>query len=341
MFFKYLRLFARKFFYVSILTNMTEVSLLNRKFVSAMQERIAHRATLVQTIAELLDVDRDAVYRRLRGDVGFSFAEMAIIARRLGISLDDIAGIDTAQCNIRLAFMKHIDPSEVDYAISEEYINALKFIKDEPETKIMEGGNLFPNYLFFDYEYITRVIMFRWSQSSYFGKRLPFHEVIIPERMRNLQKQVCLYARHVKSTTYVWDIMVFEYFTSSVKFYAQQRLIEKEDVALIKKDLNLFLNDLEKLAVTGKHKETGNEVSIYVGELNAYSNFGYIEAKNLRISLFRAFLLNSFSSLEGLLFDEISSWLHSAQRMTTLISVSGEKIRSEFFEAQREIVNTL
>ena len=307
-----------------------------------MQKRISHKATLANTITDLLDIDKDAVYRRLRCEVSFSFVEMAVIARKLGISLDEIAGVDTEQClPIRLSLTKHIDPSEVDYAMFNDYINTLKFVKDEPDSKIMEGGNLFPNYLFFDYEYITRAIMFRWSQNSYFGQSLPFHEITIPDRMRDLQKQACFYARHVKSTTYVWDSMIFEHFVASVKFYAKVRLIKKEDIALIKNDLTAFLNVLEEMAVTGKHKETGNEVSIYVGELHVEANFGYIESNNLRISLFRAFLLNSFSSFENLLFDEINSWLHSAQRFTTLISVSGEKIRNDFFETQRKIIDTL
>ena len=307
-----------------------------------MQERITHKATLVNTITELLGIDKDAVYRRLRGEVAFSFAEMALIARRFGISLDVLAGIETAQCkSIRLAFTKHIDPSEVDYAMFDEYINALKFIKDEPETKIIDGGNLIPNYLYFDYDYLTRVYMFKWSQHSYFGKSLPFHEVVIPERMRDLQIQSCFYARHIKSTTYVWDSRIFELFVSTVKFYAKVRLIREEDVALIKNDLAALLNEIEEIAVTGKYKDTENEVLIYVGDIHADSNFGYIESKNMRISQYKAFVFNAFSSFESLFSDEIISWLQSAQRLTTLISVSGEKTRTEFFNTQRELIDTL
>jgi len=321
---------------------MQESNLLYGKFISTVQEKITHRATLVNTISELLNIDRDAVYRRLRGKVNFSFAEMAIIARRLGISLDNLAGIDTAQCkSIRLAFMKHIDPTEIDYVISEEYINALKFIKDEPDTKIMEGGNIFPNYIYFDYEYITRVLIFWWSQNSFDGKRLPFHEVIIPDRMRVLQKQACFYARHIKSTTLLWDYRIFEQFVAIIKFYANVRLINEEDVALIKNELFVFVNDMEEMAVTGKYKETGNKVSIYIGNIHADANFGYIESKNMRITTYWAFLLNAFSSFESLFFEEIRAWLQSAQRLTTLISVSGEKLRTGFFNTQREIIDTL
>ena len=313
-----------------------------QQFMSTMQNIIPQRANLANTITELLSIDKDAVYRRLRGDVDFSFVEMAIIARKLGISLDDIAGIDTEQCSsVRLALPKHIEPSEVDYAMFDDYISAMKLIKDEPDTKIMECGNLFPHYLYYDYEYITRILTFRWNQSSFFGKNLPFHEVLIPKRMRTLQKQACYYARHIKSTTYIWDLKIFEHFVSFIKFYAHVRLIKEKDIYLIKNDLTNFLNDIEKLTFTGKHPETGNAVSFYVGELNAYSNFGYIESKNMRISQFRAFLLNAFTSFESLLFDEINAWLNASLKLTTLISVSGEKIRSDFFASQRKLIDSL
>ena len=307
-----------------------------------MQKRISHKATLANTIADLLDIDKDAVYRRLRGEVGFSFTEMVAIARQLGISLDDIAGVDTEQNQtIRLAMTKHIDPTDVDYAMFEDYINTLKCIRDEPDTKIMEGGNIFPNYLYFDYEYITRVLIFRWSQNSYDGKRLPFHEVIIPDRMRVDQKQACFYARHIKSTTLLWDNGIFEQFVSIIKFYANTGLIKEDEVALIKNELIEFLNDIEEMTVTGRYKETGNAVSIYVGDIDADANLCYIESQNLRITTYWAFLINAFSSFESMFFDEIKSWLLSAQRLTTLISGSGDKIRTEFFKTQRKLIDTL
>ena len=313
-----------------------------QEFISTLQHIIPQKAILANTITDLLSIDKDAVYRRLRGDVDFSFVEMAVIARKLGISLDNIAGIDTEQCSaVRLALPKHLDPSEVDYAMFDDYIMAMKLIKDEPDTKIMECGNLFPHYLYYDYEYITRLLTFRWSQSSYFGKKLPFHEVTIPERMRTLQKQACYYARHIKTTIYIWDEKIFEHFVSFIKFYAHIRLINEEDIYLIKNELITFVDDLEKLTFTGKHPETGNTVLIYVGEMNAYSNYGYIESKNMRISQFRAFLLNAFTSFESLLFDEISAWLNAALKLTTLISVSGEKIRADFFASQRKLIDTL
>ena len=36
-----------------------------------------HKATLTNALVDLLCIEREAVYRRMRGDVAFSFAEIA------------------------------------------------------------------------------------------------------------------------------------------------------------------------------------------------------------------------------------------------------------------------
>jgi hypothetical protein len=221
------------------------------------------------------------------------------------------------------------------------FINILKFIKDDPDTKLFESGNIFPYFLFYDYEYFTRFYLFCWNQASSLGAALPFHEIIIPEQMRILQKNSCLYARHIKYTQYVWDCTIFQHLIENIKFFEGVRLIKPEDVLSLKNELMEFVNNIEHLAVIGKHEETGNEVSIYISDLNVLTNYSCIESKNINLSLFRNFLLMSIATLDKDVFNEVSYWIHSVQRMSTLISVSGEKFRAEFFDKQREIINSL
>jgi len=102
-----------------------------------------------------------------------------------------------------------------------------------------------------------------------------------------------------------------------------------------------LLTDIEKLAVRGKHEETGNEVSLYISDINFDSNYSCLESKNIHLTLFKAFLLNAIVSLDEEVFNETSTWIRSVQKHSTLISVSGEKIRAAFFDTQRKIIDTL
>jgi len=321
---------------------MSESQFFYNGFMSAICNKIPHRATLANTITDLLAIDKDAVYRRLRGEVNFSFTEMAIIARSMGISLDNIAGIENLQSKpSKMNISRQVNPTETDYEMFEGHVNLLKSIQNEPDTKIMEAGNFLPHYLYQDYELLTRFHLFWWNQFSSFGDSRPFHEITIPERLRVLQVDTCKYARYIKTTFFTLDYLIIQRLVTNIKFFAQIRLIKEEDVLLLKNDLIKFLNNFEKLAVKGKYEDTGNVVHLLISDISIDLNYSCLKSKNIQLTLFRAFLLNATVSFDNDVFNEACTWILSLQKMSTLISFSGEKIRSAFFESQRKIINTL
>ena len=321
---------------------MTESQFFYHGFISAIQDKIPHRATLANKITEILSIEKDAVYRRLRGDANFSFTEMALIARNMGISLDSVAGIENLQSKpSKMNISRQVNPTEVDYEMFEGHINLLKSIKDETATKIFGAGNQLPHYLYQDYEYLTRFYRFMWNQSSSYGTACPYHEIVEPERLLVLQKENCRYARHISSTIYVFDSMVFQRLATNIRYFARLRLIKVEDVLRIKNDLINFLNDMEKLALKGKHEETGKEVSIYISETDCDTNYSCLKSKNIQMTLFWTFILNAIVSMDDEVFNETTTWIRSLQRTSTIISVSGELTRNAFFDAQRLIVDAI
>ena len=321
---------------------MAEGNFFYQEFMSVVKGKIAHKATLANTITDLLGIEKDAVYRRLRGDVNFSFTEMAIIAKRLGVSLDQIARLENVQSRpTQMNISNQVNPTDIDYEMFSGHVNLLKSIKDEPNTEIMEASNILPHYIFQDYEYLTRYHIFRWNQAGMYGEVLPYHQITIADRLRDLQIENCKYARHISSTLYVWDNMIFNRLVSNIHYFAKVRLIEEKDVALIKNDLMRCLDDLEKMAIKGKHEDTGKKISIYISEVASDTNYSLLRTKDINLTLLRAFILNSTVTFDVDVFNFTRAWIQSLQRKSTLISVSGERIRTMYFETQREIVNTL
>ena len=321
---------------------MANDNIYNQSFMSFLQEKITHKATLINTITDILAIEKDAVYRRFRGEVSFTFAEMAVIARNLGISLDIIAGIENVQSKpTRINISRQINPTDYDYEMFEGHVNLLKSIREEDDTKIIETGNTFSHYIYYKYEYLTRFYLFKWNQISSSGDALPYHKIIIQERLRDLQKETCEYAEHVKSTHYVWDNMIFRRLVDNIIYFARIRLINGEDISHLKNDLIELLNYVENLAFTGKHDKTGNEVSIFISDMNTDMKYSCLKSKNMQLTLFWVYILNAIVSTDNEVFNETYNWIQSLQRMSTLISVSGEKLRAEFFDKQRMIISEL
>lgn len=62
------------------------------ELINEMKERIAPKETLANFLTNTLCMGKEAVYRRLRGEVAFTFDEVAVISHKLGISIDQIIG---------------------------------------------------------------------------------------------------------------------------------------------------------------------------------------------------------------------------------------------------------
>ncbi|MCD7929978.1 MAG: hypothetical protein LUH15_00615 [Tannerellaceae bacterium] len=73
---------------------------MNKNFTSALQKKVPGRSQLTNMLAETLNIEKEAVYRRLRGEVAFTFTEVATLAQHLCISLDELIGIQSEKRNL-------------------------------------------------------------------------------------------------------------------------------------------------------------------------------------------------------------------------------------------------
>lgn len=62
------------------------------ELITAMKERIPKGQNLANSLADILYMGKEAVYRRLRGEVAFTIDEVALLSKKLGISIDQIIG---------------------------------------------------------------------------------------------------------------------------------------------------------------------------------------------------------------------------------------------------------
>lgn len=55
------------------------------ELISTMREVTPKEGNLANVLMDILCMSKEAIYRRLRGEVAFTFSEVAIIASQLGI----------------------------------------------------------------------------------------------------------------------------------------------------------------------------------------------------------------------------------------------------------------
>lgn len=319
-----------------------ENDLLYENFVETIKEKIPQRGKLTNTLVDMLFIEKEAVYRRLRGEVPFTFSEIATIARELNISLDAIIGTTSLKSRpFQLKLTEYYNPTEIDYKMHEEFSNLIGSVKNEDQSEFGFATSVLPLHFSLKYEAIQRFYVLRWLYQFGSPDSVPSYSEICPaERMKGIEKKFLTDVEHVKNTFFIWDKLTLFYLANDIKYFQNIRLLTNDDVALIKEALNQFLEDLEELAIKG-HNTLGNKVYMYISSLTFETTYTYLETSALKLTLIKTFTLNETTSLDEEVFNKMKTWIQSLKRTSTLISESDEKNRILFFEEQKRILNTL
>lgn len=319
-------------------------NLLNKNYLNALSEKIPNKAKLVNTLIDILNLEKEAVYRRLRGDVAFTFAEIAITSGYLGISLDTIISSTKSSQSwpFQLKLTDYYQPAEADYMMMEEYLNILKEGPNDPNSQLMDCSNTLPIQLCHRYNYTKRLLLFKsLYQSGRTNLIQNFKDVDFNKRMSVLVEDEAIKLKNMGKSSYVLDPLLFQYVVNDIIYFHSIRLIDEDDKQKIKEELVHIAHDMLEMANCGTFKETNKPVNFYIANINFDVSFWFISIYNTAISMLKAFVLSNFSSLENQSLEIMKVRMDALLRSSELISISGERQRYKYFDKQIEIIETL
>ena len=311
------------------------------KLTEMLRERLPAGETLAGTLAEVLCIGREAVYRRLRGEVPFSFDEMAAAARHLGLSLDQIAGNACSDDGFNVKLLSSPDPLQNYGDISARYLKLFAYLAGDPTGTVSTASNTIPFTFYAPYEYLSRFRLARWMfQNEQLDKSGELSAIPVPQTLMDLQGQLSDTIRRVARTSFIWDGSIFRSFVEEVRYFRGLGVISEEDVEKIRAELHRVLDDAEEFCIKGAFPN-GNKVDIYLSNLFFGATYSYAEKEGFQTSLFRVYSVNFMDSQHPRICRMQKEWIRSLKRHSTLISQSGEMQRIAFFTQQRREVDTL
>jgi hypothetical protein len=300
------------------------------------------KSVMIDTLADILKIEKDAVYRRMRQEVPFTFQEVVIITKNLNISLDNIVGIEGSKTiPFRLRLHNFISPQEDDYYMLNDYIKFLQSINQSENSEATSICNILPPNLFNELQYLSRFYFFIWNFYFNNDNLKPFHQISVSPEMNRFLTEHSIELKKFTKTCYVFDNRAFRLFVNDVIYFNSIRLLNDEDQLKMKEDLLSLLDYLEKIALTGLFKETGNSVNLYISDVDITTNYTYFETENIHFSMVKTFFLSSVTSFDEIMFGKMKRWIQSLIKTSTLITLTNEKQRVLYFEQQRKIINEL
>lgn len=308
-------------------------------FIKTLKTKIPQRGKLTTFLIDLLYIEKEAIYRRLRGEVPFTFGEITKIAKELNISLDAIIGTNSSKSRpFQMKFVEFNNPTEADYAMFEEFVELIRYVKNDPISEFGCASSSLPPAFMMEYKNIFRFYLLKWAyQISNLESISAYKDIQPTQRHEEYIKQYLQEASQIHYTCYIWDKMTLLYLVNDINYFYSIRLLKNEDIIMLKEEIFILLDELEKTASEGSFK-TGKQVQIFISNLNFETNYSYMQTSSLKLTMIRSFALNETASLDEEVFIKLKAWILSLKRTSTLISESGEMQRIKFFDGQRKLI---
>ncbi|MCD8071680.1 MAG: hypothetical protein LUE10_00565 [Alistipes sp.] len=113
--------------------------------VKAMKDRLPEGVNLAHVLMDILCLSKESVYRRLRGDVPFTFNEVVFLSKYFNISLDSIMGervSNGAMFNLQL--VDSGNEHENYFEMLNYFYNVFTYVSKDPGAELNFACNVIP-----------------------------------------------------------------------------------------------------------------------------------------------------------------------------------------------------
>lgn len=311
-------------------------------YVNKILKSIPENIKPVDYLMELLDISRESVYRRIRCQISFSFDEMVKLSTELGFSLDEIVSLeaDNKAVFTHQEYFKYDLQNHLLSVLKECYDNLKDEVNAKDRNAILAMNNIW--FLFtIGTDNLFRFFYYKWIHLICTSPlKDSLSNIVITPEIVELKQKIGEQLESLNHSVFIMDRYTYFRTMKDVQYYYRRKLITKEELLLIKKDLADIINYTEKQVINGTN-ELGCTHYFYISTTNIYSNSIYIEYDNNIQSFFYIFSMNPAMTDNPTICLLHKQWLKSLRKYSVLISFSNEELQCEFFGKQREYLEDL
>jgi hypothetical protein len=301
------------------------------------------KAELVNELTDLLRLEKENIYRRLRGEVAFTAAEVMRVAAEWNISLDNITATNRTKTRpFRLKTVEFLDPSNEDYSILEQHNRDLAAVADDPDGVAIEVVNTLPRGLYCRSEPLTRFVTLKWRFKHFPSMSHSFSDIQIPERMRRLDLDYIRISHRIPEMHSIHDPHMIERMVEEIVYYRSIGMITQQETLLLRDELSTLVDYLERVTRTGLFPDDGGgRMFFYLSHTWIDTEYFLYRAQALKLSLVKAMERYYLSSIDESVSNDFMKTARAAKRMSVLMSESNALQQKDFFGRQRKKIASL
>ncbi|MDR3218458.1 MAG: hypothetical protein LBU22_05670 [Dysgonamonadaceae bacterium] len=314
----------------------------NKKLINAVLSNMPPKVKAASYLSDVLKLSRESVYRRIRGEIPFTIDEFAKLSVALGFSFDEIIG----NANFGHAFFEFFanekPPNEMYATMLEKYLELLEKIETTQMVDSVMSINRIPPNFYMLFDNLHKFVFYKWlNQYSGVPSNLHFSDIDVPPEIMSLQKRIRFNFSKLKRRTLILDPNTFLNQVKEIQYYYKMKLLNDEDLSLLKQEMNELVGLLENAAKTGTLGAYKTKTDIYLSFLSISANTCYYAYDDKVRTIIWIFIVNPIIIHNTNISDMQKKWLNFLKRQSTLISQSNEISQTEFFNQQRKYIEML
>ena len=295
----------------------------------------------VEYLVDILEISKESVYRRIRGDIPFNFDEIIKLSLDLGFSVDEIfMGNASSYAIFGVRSGIFSKPEEVFHIVLEDYYNLMTQETRSANGKaIISMNRLFP-FLVTKFTHLFKFSYYRWLHQGY-DVPLNFYlsDVTIPDNILSSCQKINN-IQGVDNTTFILDQGVFLNTLRYVNYYYKRGLISVHEMDLLKKDILSVIDEAEWLMKSDVN-DLKNIYDFYLSSVDIESNTIYVECEGVLSSYFWIHFQSPIVTSNLTVCNAHKRWLDSLKKYSSLITRSNELLQADFFEKQRTYLKSI
>ena len=319
------------------------------RLIAQCKERLGNKNLAVE-LSELLGVNVDAAYRRMRGDTALTYDEIQKICLKFNISFDSVINYEGRLVPFQFNGMFKDKFSIINYLSGIEQEMGMLSKVGAGETRIVMTAMDLPYFRQFGFKSLSRFKLFFWQRSVL---NLPDFATKKYDANESLGEYEDITDRiyknyHGVASTEIWAPETLDSTIKQVQYYLESGLfVDKKSALQICDDIEALLNKLEQEAqlarklIQTKEGTISSPFEMYQSDIFLSNNCiqAFKDGKTYTYVSFNSF--NSLMSFSPHFSDECNRWIEQIRLKSILLSEVSEKLRYQFFKILREKVSEL
>jgi hypothetical protein len=319
---------------------------LRKKIVAKILAKIPSYINPVDFLHDVLDISKESIYRRIKGEISFTLEDLIKISSRLFISLDEIVytSLDNEPGQQPIIFQsrsnKLFEPQQTFLDFLSAYIYNLDKTSKAKNLEVMVAANRLMILTVISFDHLFKFYYYRWIHQTQ-QKPLDFSlsDVVLSDDLIALQQKLKTYKR-TGNHIYILDNYFLKSTIREIQYYYNRQLISEDEMLLLQDDLYKFIDVMEYI-IKQSFEIEGYTNNIYISSTQIdssglYCRYDDEEAINLWISYGV-----SIRSTNAVMCKTYRSWFNSLKKYSNLISGCNEVLQIKFINQQRAYIKDI